>query len=52
MKIRLLFTAAFVAAASLCISAKTRSAMYENGSTIFTTAEAARVGEQIIAYRA
>jgi hypothetical protein len=27
-----------VAAASLCISAKTRSAMYENGSTFFTTA--------------
>ena len=50
MKIRLLFTAAFVAAASLCISAKTRSAM--NGSTFFTTAEAARVGDQIIAYRA
>lgn len=51
MKIRLLFTAAFVAAASLCISAKTRSAMYETDSTFFTTAEAARVGDQIIAYQ-
>ena len=38
MKIRLLFTAAFVPAASLCISAKPLSAMYENGSTFFTTA--------------
>ncbi|MDE6526023.1 MAG: pectate lyase [Muribaculaceae bacterium] len=50
MKIRILLAAA-IAAIALHSPARTRSAMFETDSTFFTTAEAARIGDQIIAYQ-